>query len=290
MERYDIAIVGSGPAGLSAAITAKLRNKNIIVFGNDILSNKVLKAQEISNYLGLGVVSGEKMQENFADHLKKLDVSITNEKVSSVYNMGNYFGIQGAPDIYEASAVILATGVVSSKTISGEDKLLGKGVSYCATCDGMLYKNKTIAVVIYGEEGIEELEFLAQIAKKVYCFPMYKGELNIDGKLLSSGKVEIVDEKPTDIVGETYVEKLKTENNEIEINGVFILRNSIAPSQLISGIEMENNHVVVDRRMATNIPGCFACGDITGTPYQYIKSAGEGNVAALSAVSYLASL
>lgn len=311
MERYDIAIIGSGPAGLSAAITAKIRNKKIIVFGNDILSEKVMKAHEIKNYLGLGIVSGNEMKEAFSKHLQEMDIQITKEKVSAIYDMGDYFGIQGSPDIYEATAVILATGVVTEKTIEGEEQFLGKGVSYCATCDAMLYRDKVVAVVGYSKNEEKEAQFLAEIAKKVYYFPMYKQECGIAPQLISDGKIEVIKEKLIAIAGETSVTKLITENspcgnghtteckgannednsedkNVYNVNGVFILRDNVAPSQLIRGIELDNNHVVVSRKMETSIKGCFACGDITGAPYQYIKSAGEGNVAALSAVSYIA--
>lgn len=286
MERYDVAIIGNGPAGLSAAITAKLRNKKIIVFGNAVISEKVNKAHEIRNYLGLGIVSGEQMQEAFNNHLKEMEIQVVNEKISAVYNMGSYFGIQGSPNIYEALTVILATGVSSQKSITGEEKFLGKGVSYCATCDAMLYKNKTVAVLSYGENEDKEAQYLAEIAKEVYYFQMYKNENN--EKLAQNKKIHIVKQQPKEITGDISVKKIVTSENEYDVSGVFILRDKIAMSQLISGIELEDNHVVVSRKMQTNIDGCFACGDITGTPYQYIKAAGEGNVAALSAVSYIA--
>lgn len=288
MERYDIAIIGNGPAGLSATVTAKLRNKKIIVFGRDISSEKVNKAHEIRNYLGLGIVSGEQMQEAFNNHLKEMEIQVVNEKISAVYNMGSYFGIQGSPNIYEALTVILATGVSVQKSIVGEEVFLGKGVSYCATCDAMLYKNKTVAVLSYGKNEDKEAEFLAEIAKEVYYFQMYKEENEINENLVQNEKIRIIKETPKEITGDISVKKIITTENEYDVNGVFILRENIALSQLISGIELEDNHVVVSRKMQTNIKGCFACGDITGTPYQYIKAAGEGNVAALSAVSYIA--
>jgi len=287
LERYDIAIIGSGPAGLSAAITAKLRNKNIIIFGNDNLSEKVGKAHEIKNYLGMGIVSGEQMQHAFANHLKEMEIEITNEKISAVYDMGGYFGLQGSPDIYEASTIILATGVIVQKPLIKETEFLGRGVSYCATCDAMLYRNKTVAVIGYGKREEKEAEFLAEVTEKVYYFPIYKENVGISEQLISGGKIEIINEIPTEIVGEKSADKLLAGDKEYDVNGIFILRESIAPSQLISGIDIDNNHVVVSRRMETSIKGCFACGDVTGAPYQYIKAAGEGNVAALSAVSYL---
>ena len=139
MERYDIAIIGTGPAGLEAAVTAKIRNKNILLFGNKSLSNKIEKAHTIKNYLGLPEISGEDLQNSFKKHLEQMEIEITEDKVNAVYSMGNYFAIQGHGGIYEATAVILACGLSTVKEFSGELENLGRGVSYCATCDGMLY-------------------------------------------------------------------------------------------------------------------------------------------------------
>ncbi|WP_099467232.1 NAD(P)/FAD-dependent oxidoreductase [Konateibacter massiliensis] len=281
MQRYDIAIIGTGPAGLSAAITAKIRNKSILLIGNKDLSTKVQKAHTIQNYLGLSVVGGEDLGKAFQEHLDKMEIEITEEKVNAIYNMGDYFGIQGADEIYEADSVVLATGVVLGKPYPGEIELLGKGVSYCATCDAPLYRNKTVAIIGFSPKEEAEAEFMAEIAKKVYYVPRYKEEVSL------SEAIEVVREVPKAICGTQQVEMLQTRENNYVVDGVFILRESVAPSQLVPGLETEDNHVVVNRQMETSMEGCFACGDIVGKPYQYIKSAGEGNIAALSAVSYL---
>ena len=136
MERYDIAIIGTGPAGLEAAITAKIRNKNVLLLGSKELSTKVEKAHTIQNYLGLPNVSGEQMQISFQKHLEQMGVRITEDRVNMVYAMGSYFAIQGHGNMYEADSVILACGMSVAKPLSGELENLGKGVSYCATCDG----------------------------------------------------------------------------------------------------------------------------------------------------------
>lgn len=281
MERYDIVIIGTGPAGCSAAVTAKIRNKKILLIGSSRVSTKVEKAHTIQNYLGLPAIAGEDLGNAYLKHLKAMDIQITEDKVNAVYDMGGCFGIQAAKEIYEADSIILATGVVMGKPYPGESEFLGKGVSYCATCDAPLYRNKTVAVIGFSPKEEPEAEFLAEIAEKVYYFPTYKDEAKL------SDKVEIIHEAPSAVEGEQFVEKLVTKENSYCVDGVFILRESISPAQLVPGIELNENHVAVNRQMATNIPGCFACGDITGKPYQYIKSAGEGNVAALSAVAYL---
>ena len=282
MERYDIAIIGTGPAGLEAAITAKVRNKRILLIGGGSLSVKVEKAHTIKNYLGLPEVSGEQMQEAFQKHLEQMEITITEEKVNTVYAMGKYFAIQGHKEMYEADTVILACGLSAAKPFPGELENLGKGVSYCATCDGTLYKGKSTVVIGYSREEEKEAEFLSELADEVIYIPMYKevGVLNKRIRILKDVLPVGIEKQESRLV-------LYLENQSIDTDGIFILRDHVAPAQLVPGLKIDKNQVVVNRNMETNIPGLFACGDITGAPYQYIKAAGEGNVAALSAVNYL---
>lgn len=282
MSRYDIVIIGTGPAGLEAAITAKIRNKNILLIGSKNSSTKVEKAHTVENYLGLPHISGTEMQKAFLEHTASLGIEITEDQVIAVYNMSDYFMIQTKTNYYEASSVILATGVLTSKPYPNEETLLGRGVSYCATCDGALYKNKTVAVIATSKDEEDEVLFLKEYASKVHYFPLYQDYSELKD-------IDIHEEKPLEIVGTNTVEKLITDKNEYTIDGLFILRESVAPKQLVPGLETDGPHAKVNLDMSTNIPGVFACGDIAGLPYQYIKSAGQGNVAALSAVKYLAS-
>ncbi len=281
MERLDIAIVGSGPAGISSALNAKIRNKTFKVFGTKEISPKLTKAHQINNYLGFYGKSGREIRDEFAKHLESMDIEITEEKINNIYSMGDYFALMGSQNTYEATTVILATGVNFGKSLKGEEEYLGRGVGYCATCDAPLYKDKVVTIIAYNKHEEAEANFLAQVASKVYYVPMYKEEVEVDEK------IEIVKDIPVEIVGEQFVQKLILKNNEIETDGLFILRDSISPGQLVPGLELDKNHVQVDRKMRTNLKGCFAAGDIVGTPYQYIKAAGEGNIAALSAVSYI---
>ena len=281
MDRIDIAIVGSGPAGISAALNAKIRNKTFKVFGTKEISPKLVKAHQINNYLGFYGKSGKEIRDEFAKHLEAMDIEITEEKINNIYSMGDYFALMGSKNTYESTAVILATGVNFGKPLKGEEEYLGRGVGYCATCDAPLYKDKIVTIIAYNKHEESEANFLAQVASKVYYIPMYKEEVEVDKS------IEIIKDTPVEIVGEQFVQKLILKNNEIETDGLFILRDSISPGQLVPGLELDKNHVQVDRKMATNLKGCFAAGDIVGIPYQYIKAAGEGNIAALSAVSYL---
>lgn len=281
MQGYDIAIIGSGPAGLSAAINAKIRNKNIIVFGYEDFSSKLIKAPKINNYLGFHGISGLELKEKFKEHIEAMNIEITYERVNNIYAMGDYFSIMVNETIYEAKSVVIATGIEYTKPLKGEEEFLGKGVGYCATCDAPLYRNKVVTVIGYNKEAEEEANYVSELASKLYYIPMYRSNYNL------SDNIEVIEEKPIDIIGKDRVEKLILSSKELETDGLFILKDSISPAQLVPGLLMEEGHIKVDRTMKTNIEGCFAAGDCIGRPYQYIKASGEGLIAALSAVSYV---
>lgn len=283
-ERYDIAIIGSGPAGLSAALNAAIRKKKFIIFGNNDFSGKLIKAQKINNYLGLYGMSGLEVKDKFENHIKSMGIEVTDERINNVYSMGDYFALMANDKTYEASAVILATGVNFGKAFEGEEELLGKGVGYCATCDAPLYKNKVVTIIAYSKKEESEANYVGTIASKLYYIPMYSEDVEVDSS------IEVIKGVPVRIEGDERVERLILKDRTIETEGVFILRESVSPGQLVPGLKVADNHIEVDRLMRTNIEGCFAAGDIVGVPYQYIKAAGEGNIASLSAVSYLDNL
>ncbi len=282
MERYEIAVIGTGPAGLEAAITARIRNKKTILLGSRDFSAKLRKAHTIQNYLGFPDISGTELAAAFQRHLDAMNLAVTEDTIHLVFAAGDYFMLQGNGTEYEADTVILATGVNTAKPYPGEEELLGRGVSYCATCDAMLYRGKTAAVIGFSPREEAEADFLAEVAGRVYYFPMYQEPVKV------RENVEVIHEKPAAIEGTMKVSYLVTDKGSYPVDGVFILRESVSPAQLVPGLAMEENHIKTDRRMQTGIPGCYACGDAAGAPYQYIKAAGEGNVAALSAVEYLA--
>lgn len=283
-ERYDIAIVGSGPAGLSAAINAKIRNKKIILFGYKDLSNKLTKAPKINNYLGFYDISGEALKERFQEHLLSMDIEITEERINNVYAMGDYYALMANEKIYEAKTIILATGMEYTKPLKGELELLGKGVGYCATCDAPLFRGKVVTIIGYNKEVEQEANYVSELAGKLYYVPMYEKPFN-----LREG-IEIIEDRPIEIKGEDRVKELFLKDSTITTDAVFVLKDSISPGQLVPGLQIEEEHIKVDRNMQTNLQGCFAAGDCVGKPYQYIKAAGEGLIAALSAVAYIDSM
>lgn len=280
---YDAAIVGTGPAGLSAALNLKIHNKNFIWLGSKTLSDKVAKAERIANYPGLINVSGEEMNKAFLAQVEAAGLSVIEQMVNSIISMGTHYAIMAGRDFYEAKTVLLATGVANTGTLPGEQEKVGCGVSYCATCDGALYKGKTIAVICNQARFEHEVKYLAELAETVYYFPQYKAV----GALPQN--VCIMQDKARAIVGETKVSGVELRSGEIlQVDGVFCLRDSVALATLLPKLATENSHIAVDRAMATNLEGVYAAGDCTGRPYQYTKAVGEGNVAAHSIIEYLA--
>ena len=281
MERYDIAIIGTGPAGVSAALTAKNRNKSILLLGSRQMSEKVAKAHEIRNYPGLPFIRGEDMAAAFRNQLDQMEIPVTEKRIGAVYAMGDYFALQAGEEMLEAKTVILATGVVSAKPLPGEEALLGRGVSYCATCDAPLYRGRAAAVIGFSPREEAEAAFLSEVCSRVIYIPVYPEETDLPET------VEVIREKPVEIRKAEGGLIVQTAEGEYSADGVFVLREAVAPAQLVPGLETDGAHVKVNRKMETNLPGVFACGDLTGTPYQYVKAAGEGNVAAISAAAYL---
>lgn len=281
MSRYDAIIIGTGPAGLEAALNLRIREKRFLLFGSRRLSAKLELAPKIENYLGFPGISGRELKERFEAHLNAVSVEIVPERVSTVYPMGDYFAIASTHQTFEAATVILCTGVHSAGTLPGEAELLGRGVGYCATCDAPLYRGKRVAILGYNEEAVQEANFVAELAEKVYF---------ISGKQEAKGlspQVEVVHGKPKAIIGDRKAEALALDIRTLEVDGVFILRDSIAPASMVPGLEMDGPFIKVDSGMRTNLPGCFAAGDCTGKPHQYMRAAGQGQTAALNAVAYL---
>lgn len=279
---YDTAIIGTGPAGISAAMNLKLYNKDIIWFGAQELSNKVSKSEKIANYPGMGLITGQEMNLRMDEHRAEMELEITDRMVTNVTKTKTGYMLLAENDIYEARTLLLATGVIASRGLEGEAELLGRGVSYCATCDGFLYQGKTIAVFCAAPRYEHEAEYLAGIADKVYMYTSYSG-CGID-----LPNVSLLDKPIRKILGDERVRGMElADGRELSVDGVFILRNAVAPAALLPGLAMDGPHIVVDRTQATNHPGCYAAGDCTGRPYQIAKAVGEGNVAAHSIVEYL---
>lgn len=279
---YDIAVVGAGPAGLSAALTGRIRNKKVLLFERLGFSEKLQKGHLINNYLGIPAVSGQELMQRFSDHAMSFQPELVKEKVVTIFPGDGIFTLLTPQSTYEAKTVILATGVVTTGLFEGEKELLGRGVSYCATCDGMLYRGQDVAVISYTREGEHEAEYLSEICRKVYYLPQYKTEIHAMRSNLAIQSV-----RPRALRNEANEIELTTDKGTVHVGGVFILRQSDPVENLLPGIELEGEVIKVKRDMSTSIPGVFAAGDCTGKPWQIARATGEGLVAVLSAISYL---
>lgn len=292
---YDVAIIGTGPAAVSAALTLQLHNKTLLWFGPKQMSAKVEKSECIANYPGVPMTTGADFNRLLLDQIEQTGLAVTEKQITSILPMGDTYMMQGGTDIYSARAVLLCTGAASPAGFPGEDALLGSGVSYCATCDGFLYKGRTIAVYCGARQFEHEALYLAELAEKVYLFTPYE-DCGVTGEniVVNAGKLKAIRgaESPAGPAASNQpagpVSAIElTDGTAVDVSGVFILREALAPAKLVPGLETDGAAIVTDKKMRTNLPGCFAAGDCTGRPYQIAKATGEGNIAAHSIIEYL---
>lgn len=278
---YDTAIIGGGPAGLSAAVTAAARNLSAVLFDAGDFAPALRKSHSIKNYLGMPDQSGKALMDAFLAHAKEGGAVVVPHKVLSVMSLKDHFYLATPGDIYEAKTVILAPGVAHGKGLTGEADYLGRGISYCATCDGNFYKGKHIGVITTLESGWEEVLFLASLAAEVDVWATYPVPA------FTEKNIRIRTGKPTAVEGGDKVTALKTTEGTEPVDGIFILRETDPLEKLLPGLKLDGRFIAVNRQMATSVDGVFAAGDRTGLPWQINKAAGEGQVALLSAASWL---
>ena len=277
--RYDIIVLGGGPAGLSAAVAARGRNKSVLVVGNRWQDSPLARAERVDNYLGLPAGSGKDLLAQFYDHAVKAGADFVTGRAVSMMVYGGVFATVGS-QVYDGKALILAPGVQRQAKYPGEETYLGRGVSYCATCDGMLYRGKPVAVAGRSPDAPLEANYL----KSLGCQVTYVAAQRPEGL---DGDIPFVRGSRLAVIGEQAVTALEVDGAKLPCAGVFILRQAVAPTDLLPQLETENGVIRVDRTMATNLPGVFAAGDCTGGPLQVAKAVGEGHVAALSACAWL---
>ena len=265
---YDLIVVGGGAAGTSAALTARNRGKTVAVVANPVETSSMYKAERMDNFPGMPSVSGQEMAAAFRTQLEESGAELIAGRALSVVPMGGSFGVAVANDFYESRAVILAVGITRERLYPGEAEFLGRGVSYCATCDGMLYRGKKVCVVGFTSDTKEEAELLRTMGCEVEMFTSRTAKYAV--------------------LGQERVTALSVNGEEHTCEAVFILRPAAAPDSLLAGLAMDGVHVAVDKAtMKTSVAGVFAAGDCTGKPYQIAKAVGDGNIAALSACEYL---
>lgn len=276
---YDVIVIGSGPAGITAAIYAKRRNLSILVIskGNGTLQ----KAEKIDNYYGFeNGISGKELYVNGIKQAKNLGIDFIEDEVINIEYI-NQFTVETVNSKYEAKAVILATGVSRNiPNIKGIKEFEGKGVSYCAVCDSFFYKGKDVAVLGDGNYAIHEFETLKPIASSVTI--LTNGNTMVENR---DSSIEVNSKKIREFRGDTKLEEVEFEDNTIQnLNGVFIAMGTASSSDLARkiGARIENNNIIVNENMETTVPGLFACGDCTGGLLQISKAVYEGAKAGLA--------
>lgn len=292
---YDLIIIGAGPAGLGASIYASRYKLNHVVIGQEI-GGQVTEAWKIENYAGFESISGKELMDNFVKQTKNLGATIFSGNVKNIAKNGENFVVLTEDDKqYEAKGVILALGMKAKKmNIAGEDEFLGKGVSYCATCDAMFFRGKDVAVIGGGDSAATSALHLAQFANSVTL--MYKTgsktcEPHWDKLINENGKIGCVQfDNIVGIDGNTKVENLEYEINsqkkELSVEGVFIEIGSVPGVVLATqlGVAVDKQgYIIVDGTQETNVPNVFAAGDATTGSNKFrqiITAVAEGAVAA----------
>ena len=295
---YDIAIIGAGSAGLSAAIYAARGGLSTVVFENGLVGGQITQTMEIENYPGfVEVLDGFTLTDYMKKQADRFGPEFKTEEVKKVTMNGACKVIETNKTTYRTKALIIATGANPRKlSVPGEMKLTGRGVSYCATCDGALYRGKTVAVIGGGDSAVEEAMFLTRFVKKVYLIHR-RDELRavkiVQDRAFKNEKMEFIwDTVPQEVNGENGVESLtlfnkKTkETSKLEVDGVFIYvgiipNNKIFENQLNYD---DQGFILTDENMHTKLPGVYAAGDIVHkTLRQVVTAVSDGAIAAFSA-------
>lgn len=309
-ELYDLIIIGSGPAGLSAAVYAVRSGLSLLVLEQNSMSGgQILNTYEVDNYLGLPGISGFDMGQTFRAHAQKLGVSFVEARVKELDCNGAVKIVRTRREEYHARAVIVATGAEHAKlAVEGEEELSGMGVSYCATCDGAFFKNKTVAVVGGGDVALEDAVYLAGICQKVYLIHRrdeLRGAAILQREIEKLSNVEILySHVVTRIEGTDSVEALELENvkdgekkeknrKRLAVDGVFIAVGIHPVNQLLAGMVScdGNGYVLAGEDGVTSCPGVFVAGDLRKKPLrQVITAVADGANAAVSAAEFLRKL
>ena len=278
---YDVIVIGSGPAGISASIYLKRARKNVCIITDE--NSALKKASKIENYYGVKSISGEELYNIGIKQVQDLNIPIVKDEVTNI-NLENNFIVTTVNREYEAKYVIIATGTNrTAPNVKGIKEFEGKGISYCAICDGFFYRNKNVAVIGNGNYAIHEAETLKPIAKSVTI--LTNGEEIIENR--STSDFEINETPIREFRGNNVIEEVEFANNNIKrIDGVFIAIGTASSTDLARkiGAVVKGNNIFTNENMETTVDGLYACGDCTGGLLQVNKAVYEGTIAALDII------
>ena len=297
---YDIIIIGAGPAGLTAAIYASRANKKVLVLEAKNYGGQIINTNDIENYPGIEHISGFDYATNLYNQVKSLGVEVVFEKATNIKLANNIKIVETTDHSYETQTIIIATGADNRKLgIDNEDKFIGKGISYCATCDGNFYKAKDVAVVGGGNTAIEDAEYLSDIVNKVYLIHRrdeFRADNSTVSKLQKKNNVEfILNSTVTKLNGENFIESIEVtdkDNNKktIDVNCLFIAVGKIPENENFKEIiDMDDKgYIISAENCHTNIDGIFVAGDNRVKQLrQLVTATSDGAVAATEAIKYL---
>ena len=298
---YDVIIVGSGPAGMTAGIYAVRREMKTLIIGKEV-GGQMVWASEIENYPGFEKISSYELINKFKQQTINFGVEMMDDEVKQIEKTAaDTFLLHTNRDTFEAKTVIIAMGLAPRRlAVKGELESNGRGVSYCANCDGPFFKNKKVAVIGGGNSALDAAEVLSKIASQVYLIhrnDSFKAFDALVAQVKSKNNIEIIlNSEILNIVGTQKVEKIRIlnatakEEREIELDGVFIEVGRLASTDLVADFvdRNEKNQILVNTKTETKTPGLFAAGDVTDCEFKQITIAmGQATVAALSAYQYL---
>lgn len=292
----DLVIIGSGPAGLSAAVYASNACMDFIVIEKYPMSGgQILNTEEVNNYLGFESADGFTLGQTFRNHAEKSGATFINDEVVAISKKENCFEINCHNETYLSKAVIVATGVVRKQLqVKGETEFAGKGVSYCATCDGNFFRDKVVAVVGGGDVACEDALYLANVCEKVYLIhrrDKLRAAKYLQNRVFDNEKIEFVpNANVVEIKGSATVESILLDNgNEIKINGIFIAVGIKPDTEFVKdSVDLDNQgFMIADESCKTSMDGLFATGDIRTKPLRQISTAvADGANAVKSAEDY----
>ena len=287
---YDIIIIGAGPAGMTAAIYAKRANKKVLLLEGNAYGGQIVNAADIENFPALPHISGFELATKMYEQVKQLGVEVKFEKVETITEAKEVITNKSK---YESKTIIICSGTKHRKLgLESETELIGKGVSYCATCDGAFYKDKDVAVVGSGNTALEDALYLSNLAKKVYLINRsenIRGDMSTYNKLTNLDNVEILlNSKVTKLNYEDVLTSIELSDKTLEVSGLFIAIGQ-EPDCLFDIVEKDQNgYIVSDEKCHTNIDGIFVAGDIrTKKLRQLVTATSDGAIAAKEAVNYI---
>jgi len=288
MKKYDLIVIGAGPAGLTAALYAARYRINLLVIGK-MPGGLVAETDKICNFPSYENISGFELAKKMLNQVKELGVEVINEEVSEIKKKTSGFEIITNKNKYDAKKIIFATGSERKKLgIAREKELIGKGISYCATCDAGFYKDKIAGVVGGSDAALTAALLLANFAKKVYIIyrkdKFFRGDRVWIEEVGKNKKIEsIFNSNITKLIGKNKLEAVElNEKKELKVDGLFVEVGGVANIELAEelGVKIENKQIIADKMQKTNIHGFFAVGDVTNNPLkQIITACGEGAVA-----------